>query len=185
MEFFPRKYLTRSDIEYRIRSARKEDSESIKGFLQSAIANSEYLEFNKDDFGHSTEHESQIIQKCHEAENCIMLLAENSEGIIGFASIRVSSKGLMSDVGVFGIVIHQAYRGQRVGAVLMNEILQCARKSKLLKKIILAVHEENGIAIRMYEKAGFVGEGILEHEPDAYGISQHQIVMGLDLAAFE
>ncbi|MEJ2637885.1 MAG: GNAT family N-acetyltransferase, partial [Calditrichia bacterium] len=108
--------------------------------------------------------------------------AENNQKIIGYAGIRVSNQGTMPHVGVFGIAVHREYQHQGIGSGLMNEVLGWARESSGLKKIILAVFEDNINAIKLYESAGFRKEGILEKSHLINGRRLQQIIMVMDIS---
>ncbi|MEJ2636090.1 MAG: GNAT family N-acetyltransferase [Calditrichia bacterium] len=175
-------FLTANNLEYRIREVQATDAALLNSFLQMMVRDSEYLEFEADDFNHSRDEEEKIIRECADAKNCLMLLAENNQQIIGYAGIRVSTQGIMPYVGVFGIAVHKEYQHQGIGSGLMNEVLGWARESSGLKKIILAVFEDNINAIKLYESAGFRKEGVLEKSYIINGRPHQQIIMGMDIS---
>jgi putative acetyltransferase len=59
-----------------------------------------------------------------------------------------------------GLAIHPGFAGKGYGSLMMTEIIE---KGRLMnsKRIELSVATSNRKAIRLYEKAGFVKEGIL------------------------
>lgn len=52
------------------------------------------------------------------------------------------------------------YRGQGLGRRLINVALESARQENFVR-IELSVHADNGRAIALYQKIGFVTEGVL------------------------
>ena len=59
-----------------------------------------------------------------------------------------------------GIAIHPFFSGKGEGIKMMNDIIDFAKQNGFLR-IELSVASVNEKAIRLYEKAGFVKEGIL------------------------
>lgn len=175
-------FLTARNLEYSIREVQSTDAALLNGFLLMMVKDSAYLEFEIDDFSHTSDEEERIIRDCAKAKNCIMLLAEINKQIIGYAGIRVSTQGTMPSVGVFGIAVHKEYQHQGIGSQLMNEVLNWARESSGLRKIILAVFDDNIHAIKLYESAGFRKEGFLEKSYLIDGRQHQQIIMGMDIS---
>jgi len=60
-----------------------------------------------------------------------------------------------------GIAIHPFFAGKGEGLKMMNDIIQFAKQNAFLR-IELSVASINEKAIRLYEKAGFVKEGLLK-----------------------
>jgi RimJ/RimL family protein N-acetyltransferase len=59
-----------------------------------------------------------------------------------------------------GLAIHPSFNGKGLGTAMMKEIMAFARETGFLR-IELSVAVENVKAIRLYEKNGFVKEGVL------------------------
>ena len=60
-----------------------------------------------------------------------------------------------------GVAIHPSYAGKGEGLAMLNEIINYIREKGYLR-IELSVASINGKAIRLYEKVGFVKEGMLK-----------------------
>ncbi len=60
-----------------------------------------------------------------------------------------------------GIAVHPFFAGKGEGIKLMQEIIEYAKQNSFLR-IELSVASINEKAIRLYEKAGFVKEGVLK-----------------------
>lgn len=59
-----------------------------------------------------------------------------------------------------GVAIHPAFSGKGFGLMMMQEIIAYARSAKI-RRIELSTATTNTVAIRLYERAGFVIEGRL------------------------
>ncbi|MBN1349895.1 GNAT family N-acetyltransferase [candidate division KSB1 bacterium] len=79
------------------------------------------------------------------------LVACVNERIVGWSFIW----GIDSETPVFGLGIADDYQGKGLGSRLMDDILIVARQLRL-KKVYLTVVTDNLIAVKMYEKRGFV-----------------------------
>lgn len=62
-------------------------------------------------------------------------------------------------VGELGMGVAKEFRGTGVGSALMDYAVKWAKRKKL-KKIALSVFSTSRVAIRLYEKFGFVREGV-------------------------
>jgi RimJ/RimL family protein N-acetyltransferase len=60
-----------------------------------------------------------------------------------------------------GFAIHPDYAGMGEGTRMMEEIIDYCRKKNFLR-VELSVAEENEKAIRLYERSGFVKEGVMK-----------------------
>lgn len=85
----------------------------------------------------------------------IYLVAEYDTAIVGGCMLTmIAGEGDVSNVAV-----HEKYRGQHIATALMQELLRYGEE-KGICDFTLEVREQNHTAIRLYEKAGFVSEGI-------------------------
>jgi RimJ/RimL family protein N-acetyltransferase len=102
--------------------------------------------------------------------------------MIGLAEIfTLGSNPRLKGSGEFFTYLHQNYLGQGLGTFMTRTILDEAKR-RGFHRIELKVVADNSRAIRAYEHAGFVQEGMLK---DAYfgvdGAYHDQLVMGIVL----
>lgn len=85
-----------------------------------------------------------------------LFLAAEEDGLVaGYAGLlQVAGEG-----DITNIVVDEAYRGRGIGAELTGKLLEEGKKQGI-HSFTLEVRVSNGAAIRMYEKLGFVSEGI-------------------------
>lgn len=81
------------------------------------------------------------------------------ERVIGWCDIFRIQRDTMAHGGVLGLGVIKRYRGRGVGPALMQAAIEQARKAGLTR-IELTVREENAKAIALYERFGFVREGL-------------------------
>ena len=65
-----------------------------------------------------------------------------------------------SHVGTVGMGVHDAYQGRGAGGALLAALLQMADRWLGLTRVELTVYADNARAIGLYEKFGFVREGL-------------------------
>ena len=70
------------------------------------------------------------------------------------------------------------FRGRGIGSALLRETLQAAR-ARGLTRVELAVREGNGSAIALYERFGFVREGVQRKAIRVDGAYEDLICMAL------
>lgn len=87
------------------------------------------------------------------------LVAICNNRAVGHLGILLNDNPRRKHVASFGIAVHPDYHGQGVGNALMTELIHLADNWLNLLKIELEVSSENGIAIALYKKFGFVMEG--------------------------
>lgn len=83
------------------------------------------------------------------------LVAEIDNMVVGGCMLTmIAGEGDVSNVAV-----SESYRGNHIATALMQELLRMGEK-KGIRDFTLEVREQNLPAIRLYEQAGFVSEGI-------------------------
>jgi L-phenylalanine/L-methionine N-acetyltransferase len=87
------------------------------------------------------------------------LVAETDQGIIGDAGLHLYS-GRRKHVGSIGMGVDEAFQGRGVGTRLMEELMDLADNWYNLLRVELQVYDDNHAGIRLYEKFGFVIEGV-------------------------
>lgn len=88
---------------------------------------------------------------------------KNKERIIASASLQFNPQEALQHKAELGITVHDNYQNLGIGTVLLNHMLNIARK-KQLRKISLIVDIDNTRAIHLYTKTGFTIEGKLRQD---------------------
>jgi putative acetyltransferase len=84
----------------------------------------------------------------------------HGEMVIGAATLEVFANARMRHSANLGIMVHREYQGMGVGDRLMCALLNVADDWLMLLRVELTVFADNERAIRLYQKHGFVAEGI-------------------------
>lgn len=78
----------------------------------------------------------------------------------GYAGLRVESHPRMSHSGSVGILVDVPFQNKGVGKKLLEQLLDIADNWVMLVRVELTVFTDNERAIRLYQKMGFIEEGI-------------------------
>lgn len=106
------------------------------------------------------------------------LVAIHDGKVIGWCDISPLDRPVFAHIGSLGIGVLSSYRGRGIGRALMQAALQKA-KLKGLTRIELTVRENNKLAINLYEKFGFVVEGIHRNAVCIDGKYENHVFMAL------
>jgi len=98
--------------------------------------------------------EENLRQSLEDA-NYLFLAAENEGRITGYAGLlKVLDEGDVTNVAV-----DEAYRGRGIGSELVRQLMEEGKKCGI-RSFTLEVRVSNVAAVHVYEKLGFVSEGI-------------------------
>jgi RimJ/RimL family protein N-acetyltransferase len=98
--------------------------------------------------------------------------------VVGWCDIRRHFFPAHAHRGTLGMGIVRAYRGCGLGTWLINATLEAAFGAGFVR-VELNVHAENARAIALYEKVGFVREGIIRDAVHVDGEYRDAIMMAL------
>jgi RimJ/RimL family protein N-acetyltransferase len=79
--------------------------------------------------------------------------------VVGWCDVTPKSRPIYAHCGVLGMGLLPRFRGQGLGTRLITRTLHAARAFGL-SRVELSVREDNTNAIALYEKIGFVTEGL-------------------------
>lgn len=105
------------------------------------------------------EMQSRILEEICADEEDFLVGAFFEEKMVGCAGLNKVSEHIKNrHRGGFGISIRQQFCDAGLGTLMLQEVLQTARKTHF-EQIELGVFEDNPRAIHLYEKCGFVPWG--------------------------
>lgn len=93
------------------------------------------------------------------AKNVSQLVALSGNDVIGWCDISPMRLEGFTHCGTLGMGVRQDFRGLGIGTRLLEQTISEAREMGL-ERIELEVFASNAAAIKLYEKAGFVVEGV-------------------------
>jgi RimJ/RimL family protein N-acetyltransferase len=107
-----------------------------------------------------------------------MMVALAGGKVIGWCDVRREVFPSRAHRGTLGMGLLPEWRGRGVGRRLLEATLAQARRSGF-KRIELDVHADNPRAIALYERAGFVREGIVRDASLIDSVFRDAILMAI------
>lgn len=142
-----------------IREATAADAEQVLAHLQHVVSHPPVMiPKAPEEISLTLAQEQLFLEQLRAAANSLFLIALDGEQVVGNLDIKGLGRKALAHVGVLGMAIQAAYRGQGLGSQLMQAGLDWAQNSPL-KRIELNVYCDNTPAIALYQKFGFVIEG--------------------------
>lgn len=98
---------------------------------------------------------SRDFEQLLEDEKSLYLVAKIEDEVVGCCGVTI----VCGEGNINNVVVDEAYRGQGIAFAMMQELLNQGRQQGSLE-FTLEVRVSNAPAIHLYEKLGFVSEGI-------------------------
>lgn len=164
-----------------IREAVVDDAEGLIQHINTIAGESDFVTFGPGEFEITVEKEKEILEAYSKADNKIFLVAEVNEEIIGCITFGGGGRARTKHVGEFGLSIQQRYWGQGVGTKLLENLIDWAKDTGIVRKINLRVRSDNERGIKLYAKMGFVKEGLITRDMYTHGEFYDSTQMGLQI----
>ncbi|HEU4924444.1 MAG TPA: GNAT family N-acetyltransferase [Burkholderiales bacterium] len=153
--------------------------EHIEGFwaaLDSVARERRYLNFlEAPPFEECRKFVAQNIRRGHPQH-----VALAAERVVGWCDVLPIDRPIRAHTGVLGLAVLAALRGRGIGTALLHATLERARAVGLTR-IELSLRENNKRVVGLYERFGFVHEGIQRNAIRVDGAYESLICMGLIL----
>jgi RimJ/RimL family protein N-acetyltransferase len=145
-----------------IREANVQDAAAFVALFDRVNSETTFMLFEGGELPRSVKQQSEIFEDWARDDSGIMFVYEDDQELIGFAVGRrgVGRRQAHSMYIVMGVL--QAWVGRGIGRSLLESLETWAR-SKGLHRLELIVNYDNERAIRLYERFGFVKEGVKRH----------------------
>ena len=147
-----------------IRPAEVADAAALLDYFETVSGESDFLTFGPGEFGISLAEEEAVLKKVATRDNELYVVGAVDGRIVGVLTFSAGERPRLRHVGEFGLSILKAYWGLGVGSLLLDRLLEWARRGQVINKINLRVRSDNERAIRLYERKGFVREGTTSRE---------------------
>lgn len=98
--------------------------------------------------------------------------------VVGWCDVLPRQRPVFRHTGVLGVGVIEPFRGRGIGAALMAATLAAARRRDVTR-IELHVREKNLRAIALYEKFGFVREGLMRRDVYVDGAYENSVMMAV------
>ena len=157
----PKTVILKNGKEVCIHTPVAEDALSVIRYLKAVFVDDRFFMTTEEEAQkwQEPEKEQKILQENYIDENKLMLATEMNQQIISLSNVHAGERNRNRHVGQMGISILPEYRGNGLGTVIMQTMIDWAAAHPLIEKLALGVWADNAPAIALYEKMGFIEEG--------------------------
>lgn len=159
MRFEPVTIKLKNGKEVLIREASIEDAEELIKAAKAYLRTSDYLCSYEDEFDPMMTEEINWI-KSHQNANSLLLVATHEDEILATFNATGFQNRKMQHIAVLGISILEECRGQGLGTILFENLINWAKDNPFLEMLVLETFSDNADALKLYEKFGFEIDGV-------------------------
>jgi RimJ/RimL family protein N-acetyltransferase len=152
-------HLTKDKRSFVVRNPREEDAANIINYSKILFASTDQVLTTLEEYTITVENEKIWINTLNENSNSNVLVAEIGGQIAGLLFFIPNSKRKNAHTGEFGVSVHPDFQGIGIGRVLVETLIDWAKRNATIEKVYLNVFATNTDAIRLYQNLGFVQEG--------------------------
>ncbi|HXY98793.1 MAG TPA: GNAT family protein [Stellaceae bacterium] len=157
-----------------IRPARLDDIPSLYACLDAVAREARYLAFfEAPAFAQSQAYWTEMIER-----GCPFQAVLDGTRAVGWSDVTPVPRPAYAHCGTLGIGLHADYRGRGIGRKLLEATVAAAWRYGL-ERIELTVFISNLRARLLYEKAGFLPEGVLRRHRKVNGVYEDSLFMAL------
>ena len=149
-----------SGVFWHIRPATREDALSYQAYMNEIGGESDYLTFGRNEYGRPVEEVAAMIDAMSGKENELFILAFAEDRLIGALMLESGHRPRVRHVAELSITLRREFWGRGVGSALMDHSMAWLRRTGTIAKVNLRVREDHERAIKLYERKGFVSEGV-------------------------
>lgn len=147
------------EYELLIREAEPNDAAELVAFLNRVSLETDFTSLDGDGILLTSEEMEIFLNKQASWDNQITLLAFLNDKIAGIVNITADQRKRVRHIGDLFIVIGKKYWNNGLGSLLLEEAIEWAQASGILRRLQLTVQTRNQAAVHLYQKHGFVIEG--------------------------
>jgi len=162
-----------------LREAVKGDAAELVSYLHAIGGESDFLSFGPGELSISISDEAAMLEDSRKAKNKIMILALVKNKVVGCLHFEGGSRIRIQHTGEFGVSVLKDHWDLGIGTAMVRELIQWAKASGVIRKLNLRVRSDNDRAVSVYEKLGFIHEGLITREFFISGQFYDFIHMGL------
>ncbi len=141
-----------------IRKIQMQDAKNYLDMLLNLDKETKYMLFEPDERPTDVNITKGIIDRSINGDNLI-LVATHENSIVGFISIQRGDQRRIRHTAYIVVGIRESFRGKGIGSSLFDKLDSWTRDNNI-KRLELSVICSNAVAKHLYEKNGFMIEGI-------------------------
>lgn len=143
----------------RIDVARPEDAPALLGLHARVLAEDRWFIAGLAELPDTVDSMRARIRSFDSSPNSTFLVARDGPGPVGFLTLSGGGLRRITHVARLEVMVDAPHRGKGVGRALVAAGLQWARQNPMIRKVSLAVFDDNERAIALYQSLGFQEEG--------------------------
>lgn len=159
MKCTPKHCRTKTGKQLLIRMVHVEDAQAILDLKRGYLANTTTLPLLLEEYPDDLAKETQLIKDYAASDNSIFLVAEHEGQLIGNIDLTGSKRSKLYHTAMLGMGIHEQWRNQGVGKLLIQHSLDWARGESGIELVWLDVYATNALGFQLYKNAGFTVSG--------------------------
>jgi RimJ/RimL family protein N-acetyltransferase len=152
-------HLTKDGRKFIIRKPNEDDAANIISYSKILFASTDQVLTTVEEYTITVENEKIWINSLNGNPNSLVLIAELDNQIAGLLFFLPNTKRKNAHTGEFGISVHPNFQGIGIGHLLIETLLDWAKRQAGLEKVYLNVFATNAHAIKLYKNLGFIEEG--------------------------
>jgi RimJ/RimL family protein N-acetyltransferase len=152
-------HLTKNRKTFTVRKPNENDAANIIAYSKILFASTDQVLTTLEEYTITIENEKIWINNFNASANSKLLLAELDNQIVGLLFFMPNTKLKNAHTGEFGISVHPNFQGIGIGRILIETLLDWAKRNATIEKVYLNVFATNKHAIKLYEDLGFIEEG--------------------------
>lgn len=150
-----------ADATFSIRRAVADDAERMIAHVHHmAVEAPQFLPIEPGEFQMTVEEERKLLDTVNASDNSAFLIAEAAGEIVGVLNYFGGKRNALRHAATLGLSVRFAWQNHGVGTALLSTAIRMARESGVIRRLNLYVYADNARAIRLYERHGFVREGV-------------------------
>jgi len=149
------------EYELLIREAEVEDAAELVSFLNRVSVETDFTSLDRNGILMTDTEMELFLDKQAHSENQITLLALLNDEIAGLVNITADQRKRVRHIGDLFIVIGQKYWNNGLGSLLLEEVVEWAQASGILRRLQLTVQtQQQGFVIEgRQERGAYIEEG--------------------------
>ena len=141
-----------------LRNAVGDDAQEVLNIFLLTHEQTDFLASYKDETSFDTAFEKQFLAEKEHADREVYLCAVVDWRIVGTANVDSMGENKVRHRAELGIAVDRAFWGVGIGRALIAACIECAKEAGY-SQLELEVVSENGNAIALYKRMGFIEFG--------------------------
>ncbi|MGB1204406.1 MAG: GNAT family N-acetyltransferase [Chitinophagales bacterium] len=162
MKFKHKIQTLKSGIQICIRRVEEKEAQALLELKRAYIKNTTTIPMTLAEYPYDIDKEAALIKAYEKSKNSILLVAEIDGELIGNIDLTGSKRIKMCHTAMVGMGIKEQWRNQGLGKILINCILEWAKKQSEIEIVWLNVYASNELGCYLYKNTGFEVSGIVK-----------------------